>query len=235
MLVLRIIGIDQPLLQLPVLTDLHRREICQRGGQTFLQSGILHTQHLHGGEGVAQHIEDYLVVHRRTCRHRSALSVRSMLRRYRRHRHQPTILRMTLHIVEQELCCAAHHGILFFQEGFVASKQIVLPEMGGQPGAACREHTPSGTIHRSGDTPQVGIMMSHPTTAAIHLLRGHSAGFAQIINHREQRLCGLAQITDIGNPVVHLGIDVNRIFRVPRRIHLVVPHALQISGLSTGL
>ena len=235
MLVPRVVGINQPLLQLTILANLHRREIGQRGGQTFLQSGILHTQHLHGGENVAQHIEDNLVVHRRACRHSSALSFRSVFRRNGRHRHQPTILRMTLYIVEQELGCPTHHGELLFQEGLIACEQVVLPEMSGQPGTARREHAPSGTIHRSCDAPQVGIMMSHPTATAVHLLRSHRTGLTQIINHREQGLCSLTQITDIRNPIVHLGIDINRIFRIPRRIHLVIPDTLQISGLSTGL
>ena len=40
----------------------------------------------------------------------------------------------------------------------------------------------------------------------------------------------LGQITDFRRPVVHLGIDIDCVFAVPRRQHLLIPDPLQISG-----
>ena len=78
-------------------------------------------------------------------------------------------------------------------------------------------------------------MMRHPTRTVVHGARRLSACYTQVANHREQRFLCLSQITHIGRPVVHLGIDVDGIFRVPSGIHLMVPYTLQIGRLTTRL
>ena len=142
---------------------------------------------------------------------------------------------MALHVVEQEGCCTAQYGIVLTQEGLVARKQIVLPKVGREPGATCREHPPHRTVYRSCHTPDIGIMVGHPTVAAVHLLRRLSPCLTEITEHREKWLCRLRQVTYLRDPVVHLGIDVDGVFRIPRRHQLVVPHPLQISRLSAWL
>ena len=78
-------------------------------------------------------------------------------------------------------------------------------------------------------------MMSHPPLAVIHRLCRLGTRRAQVANHREQRLLRLCEITHQRRPVVHLRIDVDGVFRIPGRIHLVVPYTLQIGRLTTWL
>ena len=142
---------------------------------------------------------------------------------------------MLLHVVDEEVGSALHHGVVVGEELLVAGEEIVLPEMCGEPGTTRREHTPAGAVDRSGNAPEVGVVVGHPSVAAIHLLCGEGSGLAEVANHREQRLLRLGKISHERRPVVHLGIDVDGVLRVPRCIHLVVPNTLQVGGLSAGL
>ena len=142
---------------------------------------------------------------------------------------------MRLHIVEQELSGTLHHRQHLAQKSLVTRIEIMLPNMGGQPGTTRGEHAPGSTVYRTGNAPEVGIVMGHPTTAAIHLTGRLSARHTQVLNHREQGLLGFSQITYQGRPVVHLGIDVDGVFGIPGGIALVVPYALQVGWLSARL
>ena len=165
-----------------------------------------------------------------------------MLRRHRGHRDQPARCllhlarcRIGLHVVCQEVGGPLHHGVVTGQKLLVARVEIVLPDVRGQPGATRGEHAPGRTVHRPGNTPEVGVVVSHPAPTAVHLLGRLRSRLAQVANHREQRLLRLGQVSHQGRPVVHLGVDVDGIFRVPRCIHLVVPHALQVGRLAPRL
>jgi len=57
------------------------------------------------------------------------------------------------------------------------------------------------------------------------------AGLGQIHHHRHERLDALAEVHRLGRPVVHLGIDVDRVLALPGRIHALVPEALEIGRL----
>ena len=90
--------------------------------------------------------------------------------------HQPTgspfdltVLGVGLHILNEESGGSFHHRIVGAQEILIACEEIVLPEMSREPGPACGEHAPGGTIYRTGDTPEVGVMMGDPPVAAVHL------------------------------------------------------------------
>ena len=104
-----------------------------------------------------------------------------------------------------------------------------------EPGSTRRKHAPCGTIDRTCHTPEVGIMMSHPTLTTIHILRRLRACLTQITNHREEWLLRFSDVSYKGRPVVHLGIDIDGVLRIPRCIDLSIPDALQIGRLSTGL
>ena len=107
--------------------------------------------------------------------------------------------------------------------------------MGGEPGSAVGEHAPLRTIHRTCYAPDICIMMCHPTTTTIHFPSRQCSRYAQILNQRIQRFRGVTEIRYLGRPVVHLRIDVDGIFTVPRRIFAVVPNTLQVCSLSTRL
>ena len=189
-----------------------------------------------------EYVEGYLVVHRRTSTDVSALAAWPVFGRHGGNGHQPTgslfdfsRSRIGLHIVEQKLSGPLQHGIVAGQEIFVARIEIMLPDMGRQPGTASREHAPRCAVHGTGNAPEVGIVVSHPTLAAVHLFGCFGARLAQVFHHREQRFLRLSEVAHKCRPVVHLGIDVDRVFRVPRSVHLVVPYTLQIGGLPAGL
>ena len=78
-------------------------------------------------------------------------------------------------------------------------------------------------------------MVSHPTLTIVHLLGGFGTCLAQFACHLKQRFLRLSQIANKRRPVVHLGIDVDGIFRVPWGVHFVVPYTLQVSRLSARL
>ena len=107
--------------------------------------------------------------------------------------------------------------------------------MGCKPGSTVREHAPLRTIHRTCYAPDIGIMMCHPATATVHFPSRLCSRYAQILNQRIQRFRGVTEIRYLGRPVVHLRIDVDGIFAVPRRILTVIPNTLQVCRLSTRL
>ena len=142
---------------------------------------------------------------------------------------------MDAQVVEQEVGSTFHHWIVLLQQLLIAREEVLLPDMRRQPCATCGEHTPCGTVNWSGDTPQVGVMMSHPPFAAIHHTGCLGTRHTKVADHPQQGFLTLHEVAHHGGPVVHLSIDIDGVFRIPRSIHLIVPHTLQVSGLSTRL
>ena len=155
-----------------------------------------------------------------------------MLGTYRRNHHQITRVGMLYQEVEEEVGGTLHDGIILSEEQGIACKLIVLPKVRGKPSASTGIHTPWSSIHGSGNAPEVGVVVSYPAPAIIHHLRRLGARFAQVTNHREERLGCLTEVADLGRPIIHLGVDVDGVFAVPRGILLVVPDALQVGWLS---
>ena len=234
MLILRIIRIHKPLLQLSVLSYLHRRNLRNQLLHRLALS-LINPQYFRSLHGTGQGIEGYLVIHRATCRYGSSLTHRSLFRTHRRHGYLPFCARQLLHIVEIELSGTFYYRIPLLEESLIARIEIMLPEMGGEPGSTIREHAPLRTVHRTCYAPDIGVMMCHPATATIHFPSRLCSRYAQILNQRIQRFRGVTEIRYLGRPVVHLRIDVDGIFAVPRRIFAVVPNTLQVCSLSTRL
>ena len=107
--------------------------------------------------------------------------------------------------------------------------------MGREPTATIGEHAPEGSIDGSGNAPEVGIVMSHPSAATIHGACCLCSCLAEVAYHGEERLGCLAEVAYLCRPVVHLRIDVDGILAVPWGVHLVVPYTLKVGRLSTLL
>src|SRR3546814_9919270 len=65
--------------------------------------------------------------------------------------------------------------------------------------------------------PQVGIVMGHPAARAIHASRGAFARDGKVAHHFHQGGHAFAERGRFGGPIVHLGVDVDRIFGAPGR------------------
>src|SRR6187402_1677440 len=103
--------------------------------------------------------------------------------------------------------------------------------MGAEPSPAGRPETPLRAIDRRGRAPEIGIMMRDPTARAVHFAGGARAGLGEVTHQRYKRLDTLGQVGGLSRPVIHLGIDVDRIFGSPRRRQAVVPEALEVGCL----
>src|SRR5687768_12766897 len=107
----------------------------------------------------------------------------------------------------------------------------MLPQMSREPRTADRESSPTRSVHRRRDAPDIGILMEDPTLRTIMLAGDLRALVRQLADHFVERLAELRQVRRINRPVVHLCIDVGRVFRIPRGILVIVPNALKIGWL----
>src|SRR3546814_3172403 len=82
-------------------------------------------------------------------------------------------------------------------------------------------------VDRSRRAPEVGVVMRDPAARTVHLLRRSRARDGQFLDHPRQRFDALGQVGGVDRPIVHLGIDVDRIFRAPGRLVALVPDALR--------
>ena len=158
-----------------------------------------------------------------------------MFGRHSGSRDEPAILGVWTQVVDEEVGSTLHDRVIVGQQLAVACKEVLLPDVRRQPGTTRREHAPCRTVDRSGNAPEVGIVMRQPALAAIHLLGSLGTRHAEVANHREQRLLGLDKVTHHGGPVVHLGIDIDGVFGVPGGILFAIPHTLQVGRLTTRL
>ena len=139
--------------------------------------------------------------------------------------------------VQQELGRALHERIgPFAQEVDVAAEEVALPEVLAEPRPGHGPAGPDGialaeVAHGRGLPPEVGVVMGHPTVGPVVDPGRFAPVDAHLLNEVEQRLVALGQIGRLGQPVVHLRVDVDRVVGTPRRTHLVVPDALEVGGL----
>ena len=71
-------------------------------------------------------------------------------------------------------------------------------------------------------------MVGRKAAAPVHHLCGYPARLPHAFDEIEQRLVTFRQVAKLCGPVVHLSVDIDRKFTVPRRRETVVPDALQV-------
>ncbi|MNT88418.1 hypothetical protein D3C72_2289830 [compost metagenome] len=76
--------------------------------------------------------------------------------------------------------------------------------------------------------------MGHKPFAAVHHLCRLCSAFLQPADKIEQREVTFSQIRCFSRPVVHLRVNVDRIFAVPDRQHMLIPDALQVGRQRAG-
>ena len=105
------------------------------------------------------------------------------------------------------------------------------------PGHGRRRPAPVKTPARAGPAKRRVLRMGHEAVgfalgaldASIDL-GGHTAGLTQAVDIGDEWLGRLRKIRGVHRPVVHLQVDIHVVVGSPRRIHEVVPHALQVAG-----
>ena len=70
--------------------------------------------------------------------------------------------------------------------------------------------------------------MRHPARAAVVDLGGAAAAFGQHGDIVEEGVDQFRQVADLGEPVIHLNVDVDVVVGAPRRFIVLAPDALQI-------
>ena len=134
--------------------------------------------------------------------------------------------------VEEELRRAFHGRIDLRQIFFVASKEVMFPQILAEPCAAQRPQAGIRPVNRRGRAPQVGVVVSHPAAGVVIHLGRAGAGLRQVHDHRGQRRDAFGKVRNLRGPVIHLRVDVDGVFAAPRRVHGIVPDALEIRGLA---
>ena len=229
-----------PFEQLPLAADRVRPQLRPRVEQLFAEWRV-DPQSLGRIGGAREQIAHERQIHGRAGRDRARLAAEPELVLGRRRRRGDEVALAVVHEpVEAELGGAAQHRIrLVAQPGEVAAVQVVLVEVLRQPRPGHRPRGPhrvavAPVADHAGVPPDVGVVVRRPAARAVHRRRGPRAGDRQITDEREERLVQLGEVGRFRRPVVHLGVDVDRVVRAPRRPHVVVPDALQVGGLRAG-
>ena len=155
----------------------------------------------------------------------------------RRRRRREVAIAIGHQQVERELRGALHQRVRRLPEpGRIATEGVVLPEVLRQPRAAHRPRRPdrvafAEAADRRGLPPQVRVVMRRPAAGAVVDARGRRTRGGEFADHLQQRLVTFGQVGGLGRPVVHLGVDVDRVVAAPGGAHLVVPQSLQVGRL----
>ena len=128
-----------------------------------------------------------------------------------------------------------HHGINRFEKFHIAAVEVFLPQMLSKPGAAHRPHTPGCSVHDTRNTPDISIVMHHPTAGTVHIFCCFLTGHGQFFHHFHQRFVHFFKVAFLSRPVVHFRVDVDGVLAVPGRVSTAVPDSLKVCGLSAGL
>ncbi len=92
-----------------------------------------------------------------------------------------------------------------------------------------------GLVDYARCAPYVSVVVGDPSGTSVHLAGCRAGIVGEVVDEGEERFVTFGEICHLGGPVVHLGVDVDGVFAVPRSIGFVIPYALEIGGLSARL
>ena len=104
--------------------------------------------------------------------------------------------------------------------------------MAGKPTASAYPDTMVRIIDGCCSPPEIGIMMEHPAITIIVVPGRDPAGFHTFIDQVKQGIMAIGKIHHFRRPVIHLRVDIHRVFTAPRRFKLLVPYSLQVRRVS---
>ena len=129
---------------------------------------------------------------------------------------------------------AFHDRVGLRQEIPVAGEGVMLPQVLAQPRTARGPEAPQRAVNGGGGPPQVGVVVADPPARAVVHPGSAAARLDQFSHHAQQGFVAFAEVGHFGGPIVHLGVDVDGVLRLPGWGHGVVPDALQVGGLRAG-
>ena len=144
------------------------------------------------------------------------------------------VLRVLDQELQEELRRAPHDRVGVLEELPIAGEEVVFPEMLAEPGTADGPHAVLGRIDRSGPAPEIDVVVGHPAAAVVVDAGGLRAGDRDVPEHVEEGLVALGEVCHLGRPVVHLGVDVDRVLAAPGGRDRLIPDALEVGRLSAG-
>ena len=129
--------------------------------------------------------------------------------------------------------------VVALQIGPVPRKEPMLPDMGGKPGAAHVPIGPGGVshpqAHRAGHGPDIAVVGLAPGILnTIEVPCGLASVDGQPLQEAQQHLMHLRKGGRLRRPVIFFQVDVGGVIAAPRRVHALVPEALQIGGDARG-
>ena len=206
-----------PLLQLAPASDTHGREALRRR-QQGVAPPFGFTEQVGGIRRIAEQVCKQLVVHRSAGNDREfpfSVYFRAVLGREGGGCHPITGDGIDRQEIEMETAGFAEDRIDPFQESPVAREEVEIPKILAEPGIAGGPDSVGGSVHCSGRAPDVGVVVEHPSAAAVHGRRIAAGSGGDFPDQPHERFARLAQAGDRHRPVVHLQVDVGGVFAVP--------------------
>ena len=138
-------------------------------------------------------------------------------------------------VVEEEEGVVAEAGIgVVAEEGGVAGVVEVVPEVEGKPGSSHGPDASAECVDGGCVAPDVGVVMGDGAAGFVVALRGDGCGGARVVDEIEEGSVEVGQVGAVGQPVVHLSVDIDGVLGAPGRIDGIVPDALQVGGEGSG-
>ncbi len=232
--------IFQPFLQVSVLTDLH--------GWEFLQVCLklrhiirITLQQAGGGNDICIKLGEQLHIHSRPHTdadrsHAVTRHIKTVFRRRSGGSYQPAMRRLLHSGRTKEPGSTFQYGIDTAQIILILRIQIVLPQMGTQPGTTGIGGSPRGMFTGSSIIPHIGHHVKHPAICliAIEGTRTCLSRRDKTLHQRCQRLTEFGKPGLLQGPVIHLDIDVRMIISVPGSRDSLRPESLQIGRQTAG-
>src|SRR5699024_4317057 len=108
----------------------------------------------------------------------------------------------------------------------------LFPEVRSEPNSAKGPHRPCRvaiTLARwQRESPRIAIVMCHPSRRTVESFCRQSSRLGQFCDEVDQGFRTLSEPDEVGQPVIHGQVDIERVVGTPWWPWLVVPDALQV-------
>ena len=227
-----------PLLQLAFFSYFIWRQLGKYAFE-FLGIFLVLAENLACSYHIAKQVADYGIIHGATFSHSIATTVEQE-GIFGRGRGRSDEISVALYQpIAEEVGSEFHHRIGSLGEIFlIAGEGISFPQILAQPATCSIPVSPkriavTAVAHGISQAPNVTVLVSYPSTSAIILIGSALAHLREVLYPVEHWLVHLAQVGALGEPIVHLCIDICGVVRAPGCTIFFVPNALQVGCRAT--